>query len=58
MKCRMIDCAEYEPCIGFSEGYCTIYDIHVSSGDDCPIEDEYTENEEADNDKENTAGDS
>ena len=48
MKCRMIDCAEYEPCIGFSEGYCTIYDIHVSSGDDCPIEDEYTEDEEED----------
>ena len=41
MKCMMNECPGYE-----AGGYCTIYDIHVNSGDDCPIEDEYTENEE------------
>ena len=46
MKCRTDDCHEYEHCIGFVDGYCNIYGVHVNKGNDCPSENEYEEDEE------------
>ena len=37
----MNECPGYEPCAGFIDGYCNVYDIHVGHGDECPAEDEY-----------------
>jgi len=43
MKCMMNECPGYEMNAGFIGGYCNVYDVHIGHGDDCPMDDEYEE---------------
>ena len=43
MKCMMNECPGYETHAGIIGGYCSVYDVHIGHGDDCPMDDEYEE---------------
>lgn len=43
MKCMMNECPGYETHAEIIGGYCSVYDVHIGHGDDCPADDEYEE---------------